>query len=141
MSSNVALGAGDRSEASSAFPLAEALLGASLFGASCISILLTRVPGGIALFWPCSAIAGAVLIRLHRVRWIAATLSVFFSFALSSILAAHRPWRKMDLYQSRPAEDARLLGRRVPFDAARGAIKDRRLEEQQAQVGKAAVRR
>jgi len=93
MSSNVALGAGDRSEVSSGFPLAEALLGASLFGASCISILLTRVPGGIALFWPTSAIAGAVLIRLHRVRWIAATLSVFFSILLSNILAAHRPWQ------------------------------------------------
>src|SRR3954451_9083981 len=93
MSSNVALGTGDRSEVGSAFPLAEALLGVSLFGASCISILLTRVPGGVALFWPCSAIAGAVLIRLHRVRWIAASLSVFFSFALSSVLAAHRPWR------------------------------------------------
>jgi diguanylate cyclase (GGDEF)-like protein/PAS domain S-box-containing protein len=93
MSSNVALGAGNRSEVGSAFPLAEALLGASLFGASCISILLTRVPGGIALFWPSSAIAGAVLIRLRRVRWIAATLSVFLSIALASILAAHRPWR------------------------------------------------
>src|SRR3954471_1609127 len=93
MSSNVALGASGRSEVSSAFPLAEALLGASLFGATCISILLTRVPGGIALFWPASAIAGAVLIRLPRVRWIAATLSVFLSIALSSILAAHRSWQ------------------------------------------------
>jgi PAS domain-containing protein len=55
------------------------LLGASLFGAACISILLTWVPGGIALFWPGSAIAGGVLIHLSRVRGIAATLSVFLS--------------------------------------------------------------
>ncbi len=36
--------------AKSAFPLAEVLLGAGVFVAACISILLTRVPGGIALF-------------------------------------------------------------------------------------------
>jgi diguanylate cyclase len=86
--SSVAREADDRQ---SGLPLAELLLGASLFVAACISILLTRVPGGIALFWPCSAIAGAVLIRLPRVRWIAATLCIYLSTALASVLAAHRP--------------------------------------------------
>lgn len=74
------------------FPVAEVLLGAGLFVAACISILLTRVPGGIALFWPGSAIAGAVLIRLPRVRWIAATASVFLSITCASVLIAHRSW-------------------------------------------------
>jgi len=52
-------------------PIAEVLLAAGVFVGACISILLTRAPGGIALFWPGSAIAGAVLIRLPRVRWVA----------------------------------------------------------------------
>jgi diguanylate cyclase (GGDEF)-like protein/PAS domain S-box-containing protein len=76
----------------SGFPVAEAMLGASVFAAACISIFLTRVPGGIALIWPGSAIAGAVLIRLPRVRWVAATLFTFAGLASANALAAHRPW-------------------------------------------------
>ena len=87
--SSVALEANARQ---SGYPVAEVLLGVGLFVAACISILLTRVPGGIALFWPGSAIAGAILIRLPRVRWVAATASVFLSISIASVLVAHRPW-------------------------------------------------
>jgi len=73
-------------------PIAEVLLAAGVFVGACISILLTRAPGGIALFWPGSAIAGAVLIRLPRVRWVTATAGIFLSVAFASILVAHRPW-------------------------------------------------
>jgi diguanylate cyclase (GGDEF)-like protein/PAS domain S-box-containing protein len=87
--SSVALQANARQ---SGFPVAEVLLGVGLFVAACISILLTRVPGGIALFWPGSAIAGAILIRLPRVRWVAATASVFLAISFATVLVAHRPW-------------------------------------------------
>ncbi|HEY2399835.1 MAG TPA: diguanylate cyclase [Steroidobacteraceae bacterium] len=87
--SSVALEANARQ---SGYPVAEVLLGVGVFVAACISILLTRVPGGIALFWPGSAIAGAVLIRLPRVRWVAATASVFLSIAVANVVCAHRPW-------------------------------------------------
>ena len=92
MSSSIAIEMSPRSQPKPGFPVAEALLGLSVFAAVCISIFLTRVPGGIALFWPGSAIAGAVLIRLQRVRWIAATVFIFTSLTLASIIAAHRPW-------------------------------------------------
>jgi diguanylate cyclase len=54
----------------------EVLIALATFVAACTSIALTRAPGGIALFWPACAIAGAWLIRTARVRsgWIAALL-------------------------------------------------------------------
>src|ERR1700712_1966754 len=92
MSSRFALEESPQSKLNAGFPLAEALLGTSLFVAACISILLTRVPGGIALFWPGSAIAGAVLIRMPRVRWFAATFGIYLSITLANVIAAHRAW-------------------------------------------------
>ncbi|MBS0418087.1 MAG: diguanylate cyclase [Proteobacteria bacterium] len=92
MASSIALETSPRLKPRPGFPVAEALLGLALFGAAWVSIFLTRVPGGIALFWPGSAIAGAVLIRLTRVRWIAAAVFTFSPLALASIVAAHRPW-------------------------------------------------
>jgi diguanylate cyclase (GGDEF)-like protein/PAS domain S-box-containing protein len=73
-------------------PASELLMGLTLFAATSLSILFTRVPGGIALFWPGSAIAAAWLIRLERVRWLAATTAVMSAFFLSNALVAHRPW-------------------------------------------------
>ena len=87
--SGVALGANDRQ---SGLPLAEFLLAATVFVAACISILLTRVPGGIALFRPGSAIAGALLIRMPRVRWFAATCGIYLSITLANVIASHRAW-------------------------------------------------
>ncbi len=57
-----------------------------------MSILLTRVPGGIALFWPCSAIAATLLIRLEKVRWPAACISIVTALLLANALVTHRPW-------------------------------------------------
>jgi diguanylate cyclase (GGDEF)-like protein/PAS domain S-box-containing protein len=90
--SRVALAANARTASHSGFPLAELLLGAALFVAACVSILLTRVPGGIALFYPGSAIAGAVLIRLPRVRWTVAAILIFLALTLAGVIGAHRPW-------------------------------------------------
>jgi diguanylate cyclase (GGDEF)-like protein/PAS domain S-box-containing protein len=81
-----------RSRFRSGTPVAEILLAAGLFAAASISILLTRVPDGIALFWPGSAIAAAVLIRLPQVRWGAAAILVFTALVGASTLAAHRPF-------------------------------------------------
>jgi PAS domain S-box-containing protein len=44
-------------------PFNEILVGLAVLVSSCISIALTQVPGGIALFWPGSAIAAAGCIR------------------------------------------------------------------------------
>ena len=74
------------------FPLRELLVGVALLVAVCTSIVLTRVPGGIALFWPGSAIAATFLIRLERVRWPSAIFFVVIALLLSNALVAHRPW-------------------------------------------------
>jgi diguanylate cyclase len=73
-------------------PINEMLVGLALFVLACISILLTRVPGGIALLWPGSAFAAAVLIRLPRVRCAAAVASVIVGLLLANVAVGHRPW-------------------------------------------------
>ena len=79
-------------------PLNEALVGAVLFICACASIWLTRVPNGIALFWPGNAIAAAFLIRLPSVRWKIATASVLLALVLANGVAAHRPWTSAVLF-------------------------------------------
>ncbi|MDB6082524.1 MAG: hypothetical protein JWN43_405, partial [Gammaproteobacteria bacterium] len=71
-------------------PLNEILIGLALFVSAWISIALTRVPGGIALFWPGSAIAAALLIRLPRVRWVSAAGSVVGALLVANVVEAHR---------------------------------------------------
>jgi diguanylate cyclase len=73
-------------------PFNEILIGLALFVSSCICIVLTRVPGGIALFWPGSAIAAALLIRLPRIRWTTATVSVVVALFAANVVAAHSSW-------------------------------------------------
>jgi PAS domain S-box-containing protein len=73
-------------------PINEILVGLALLVSSYISILLTRVPGGITLFWPGAAIAAALLIRLPRIRWISATISVVAALLIANVVAAHRSW-------------------------------------------------
>jgi diguanylate cyclase (GGDEF)-like protein/PAS domain S-box-containing protein len=73
-------------------PIKEILVGLALLVSSCIAILLTRLPGGISLFWPGSAIAAALLIRLSRIRWISATISVVAALLIANAVAAHRSW-------------------------------------------------
>jgi diguanylate cyclase len=81
-------------------PLAEILLGLALLVCCWTAIMFTRVPGGIALFWPGSAIAAAVLIRLPRVRWISATISVVAALVIANMVAAHRSWPVAALFSS-----------------------------------------
>jgi diguanylate cyclase (GGDEF)-like protein len=73
-------------------PVNEILVGLALLASSYICILFTRIPGGIALFWPGSAIAAALLIRLPRVRWISAAVSVVAALLVVNVVAAHRSW-------------------------------------------------
>jgi diguanylate cyclase (GGDEF)-like protein/PAS domain S-box-containing protein len=73
-------------------PLYEILVGLALLVSSCIAILLTRVPGGIALIWPGSAMVAALLIRLPRIRWISAAVSVLTALFVANVVVAHRPW-------------------------------------------------
>jgi diguanylate cyclase len=79
-------------------PSNEILIGLALLVSSCIAILLTRVPGGITLFWPGSAIAAALLIRLPRIRWISATISVVAALFVANVVAAHRSWPMSALF-------------------------------------------
>jgi diguanylate cyclase (GGDEF)-like protein/PAS domain S-box-containing protein len=73
-------------------PINEILVGLALLVSSCIAIQLTRVPGGITLFWPGSAIAAALLIRLPRIRWISAVVCVVAALLVVNMVVAHRPW-------------------------------------------------
>jgi diguanylate cyclase len=73
-------------------PFNEILVGLTVLVSACMSILLTRVPGGIALFWPASAIAAALLIRFPRVRWGSAAISVLMALIVANVVAAHRRW-------------------------------------------------
>src|SRR6202021_1724499 len=73
-------------------PLNEILVGLAVLVSSCISMLLTLVPGGITLFWPGGAIAAALLIRLPRIRWISAAISVVAALLIANVVAAHRSW-------------------------------------------------
>ena len=70
----------------------EVLVGLAVFGSACLSLVSTPLPGGVALFWPGSAIAGALLIRLRHVRWNVALVSILVAFVLSNVVMAHRPW-------------------------------------------------
>lgn len=92
-------------------PLAEILVALTVLVSACISILLTRVPGGIALFWPASAIAAALFIRLPRVRWGSAAISVMLALFLANVVAAHRPWPLAGLFACvNVAEIAMMVG-------------------------------
>jgi diguanylate cyclase len=73
-------------------PINEILVGLALLMSSCICISFTRVPGGIALLWPGSAIAAALLIRLPRIRWISAAVSVAAALLIANVVAAQRSW-------------------------------------------------
>jgi len=73
-------------------PLNEILLGLALLAFSWISHLMSSAPGGIAPFWPGTAIASAVLIRLPRIRWISATVSIVSALLIANGAAAHRAW-------------------------------------------------
>jgi diguanylate cyclase len=79
-------------------PASETLVGLALLGSAVISILLTRIPGGIALFWPGSAIAAVLLIRLPRIRWGIAAFSVMAALCVANVVAAHRSWTLAALF-------------------------------------------
>ena len=77
----------------------EVLVGLALFASAAISIWVTRAaPGGIALIWPGNAIAAALLIRLPRVRWSSAAVSVLLAIFFANTLVAHRPWQDAALF-------------------------------------------
>ncbi len=77
----------------------EILVGLALFASAAISIWVTRAaPGGIALIWPGSAIAAALLIRLPRARWRMAAVSVLLAIFFANILVAHRQWQDAALF-------------------------------------------
>lgn len=73
-------------------PLNELLIALALLIASGLSILLTRTPGGISLFWPGSVIAAAVLIRMPRVRWLSAAVLLWLAVFLTQRLLTDWSW-------------------------------------------------
>jgi PAS domain S-box-containing protein len=80
--------------------LNEILIGLAVLVSTSIAILITRVPGGITLFWPGSAIAAALLVRLPRIRWISATISLAVAFFAANAVVGHRPWHIAALLSS-----------------------------------------
>ncbi len=79
-------------------PLNEILIGAAFFIAAGLSFWMTRSPNGIALFWPATAIAAGLLIRLPRVRWGTAITAVVLAIFFANVLIAHRPWQMAALF-------------------------------------------
>jgi diguanylate cyclase (GGDEF)-like protein/PAS domain S-box-containing protein len=73
-------------------PYIEILVGLAVLVSTWICMVFTRVPGGITLFWPGSAIAAALLIRLPRIRWISAAVSISLALLVAHLFAAHRSW-------------------------------------------------
>ena len=71
---------------------AEILVGLAVLVSASISILLTQLSGGIAMFWPANAIAAALLIRLPRVQWLMAAITVTGALFIASVAVAHRSW-------------------------------------------------
>ena len=70
----------------------EILVGVTVLASTCISIWLTRVPGGIALFWPASAIAAALLIRFPHIRSGRSAVAILVAMGFANLVVAHRPW-------------------------------------------------
>jgi diguanylate cyclase (GGDEF)-like protein/PAS domain S-box-containing protein len=73
-------------------PVAELLVGLAVLVSACLSIQLTRVPGGVTLFWPANGVAAALLIRLPKVRWVSAAVCIFLAVLLANVLVSHRSW-------------------------------------------------
>jgi diguanylate cyclase len=71
-------------------PIREIALAFGVFLVDCIAFWLTSAANGVALFWPGCAIAACALIRLRRVRWLAAALTLFIAVWLANVFAAHR---------------------------------------------------
>jgi hypothetical protein len=76
---------------SSRIPWREMLVGLGVLMSACVAVWATRVPGGIALFWPSSAIAAALLIRFPNLRCGWTALAVLAAFVVANLIAAHRP--------------------------------------------------
>jgi diguanylate cyclase len=81
-------------------PKAEILIGFVYFATACAAIWLTRIPGGIALFWPSNAIAIGVMIRLPRLKPLSAALSLVAAVTLANIVAGHRAWDVATLFSA-----------------------------------------
>jgi integral membrane sensor domain MASE1 len=90
-------------------PLNECLVAAAVFVSASLSILFTREAAGIALFWPASAIAGTLLIRLPRVRWVGAAVLVLAALIFANVWAAHRSWAEACLFAGASALEIALM--------------------------------
>jgi diguanylate cyclase len=68
----------------------EIAIALAAFLAACTAIYLTRVPGGIALFWPASAIAGACLIRAPQIHWTRVFVLLLLAFLCANLCVGRR---------------------------------------------------
>jgi diguanylate cyclase (GGDEF)-like protein/PAS domain S-box-containing protein len=71
---------------------AELIVGLLFLAVSLASIAVTRAEGGVSLIWPCNAIVASVLIRISRVRWLWAALSILAAGIVSNIVGAGDNW-------------------------------------------------
>ena len=92
-----------------ALPAAEIVVALAVFLAACVSILVTRVPGAVTLFWPVNGIAASLLIRLPKVRWVSASAGILLAVFLASMLVAHRPWTVALLFDALNGAEIALM--------------------------------
>jgi diguanylate cyclase (GGDEF)-like protein/PAS domain S-box-containing protein len=72
-------------------PRGAPLVGVLYFVTAAVAIVVTRVQGGIALIWLSNALAAAILIRAHRVRWYSTAAILMTAAIAANMLVAHRP--------------------------------------------------
>ena len=80
------------------WPARELVLGCAYLVTACACIALTRLTADVALFWPASAFAAAVLIRLREVRWVSVAVILLSAGIAANVIAGHRPWPLATLF-------------------------------------------
>lgn len=92
-------------------PVNEVLIASAVFLVAYTSIVLTRVADGISLVWPANAVAGAILIRLPRVRWWSAWILLAAAIYAANFFVAQRSWHLSLLFSClNLAEVAMMVG-------------------------------
>jgi diguanylate cyclase len=69
-------------------------LGAVFLGSALVAIASTRLTANVALMWPSTALAAAILMRHRRVRWALAAAVILLAGVLANRLGGGDPWLK-----------------------------------------------
>ena len=69
-------------------------LGAVFLGSALVAIASPRLTANVALIWPSTALAAAILVRLKKVRWAVAAAVILLGGVLANRLGGGDPWLK-----------------------------------------------